>query len=36
MSKVIFQTEVIDLGEQVDAFFEEGMFVLFGENVPIR
>ena len=34
MSKVIFQTEVIDLGEQVDAFFEEGMFVLFGENVP--
>ena len=34
MSKVIFQTEVIDLGEQVVAFFEEGMFVLFGENVP--
>lgn len=34
MSKVIFQTEIIELGEQVDAFFEEGMFVLFGENVP--
>lgn len=32
MSKVIFQTEIIELGEQVDAFFEEGMFVLFGEN----
>ena len=29
MSKVIFQTEVIDLGEQVDAFFEEGMFKRF-------
>lgn len=34
MSKVIFQTEIIELGEQVDAFFEEGMFVLFGENAP--
>lgn len=34
MGKAIFQTEIIELGEQVDAFFEEGMFVLFGENVP--
>lgn len=34
MSRVIFHTEVIELGEQVEAFFEEGMFVLFGENVP--
>lgn len=34
MSRVIFHTEVIKLGEQVEAFFEEGMFVLFGENVP--
>ena len=36
MGKAIFQTEIIELGEQVDAFFEEGMFVLFGENVPDR
>lgn len=34
MSRVIFHTEVIEFGEQVEAFFEEGMFVLFGENVP--
>ena len=34
MGKAVFQTEIIELGEQVDAFFEEGMFVLFGENVP--
>ena len=34
MGKAIFQTEIIELGEQVDAFFEEGMFVLFGDNVP--
>lgn len=34
MSKAIFQTEIIELGDQVEAFFEEGMFVLFGENVP--
>ena len=34
MGKAIFQTDIIELGEQVDAFFEEGMFVLFGENVP--
>jgi PTS system glucitol/sorbitol-specific IIA component len=34
MSKAIFQTEVIELGDQVEAFFDEGMFVLFGENVP--
>lgn len=34
MSKAIFQTEIIEMGEQVEAFFEEGMFVLFGENVP--
>ena len=25
MGKAIFQTEIIELGEQVDAFFEEGM-----------
>ena len=31
MGKAIFQTEIIELGEQVDAFFEEGMFVLFGD-----
>ena len=24
MGKAIFQTEIIELGEQVDAFFEEG------------
>ena len=28
MGKAIFQTEIIELGEQVDAFFEEGMFCL--------
>ena len=28
MGKAVFQTEIIELGEQVDAFFEEGMFVL--------
>ena len=26
MGKAIFQTEIIELGEQVDAFFEEGMY----------
>ena len=25
MGKAIFQTEIIELGEQVDAFFEEGI-----------
>ena len=34
MSKTIFQTSVYELGDQVDAFYDEGMFVLFGENVP--
>ncbi|MDD3183735.1 MAG: PTS glucitol/sorbitol transporter subunit IIA [Anaerostipes sp.] len=34
MSKTIFQTKVNELGDQVEAFFDEGMFVLFGENVP--
>ena len=34
MGKAVFQTEIFELGEQVDAFFEEGMFVLFGDNVP--
>ncbi|MCI5624225.1 MULTISPECIES: PTS glucitol/sorbitol transporter subunit IIA [Anaerostipes] len=34
MSKVIFQTEIIEMGDQIEAFFDEGMFVLFGENVP--
>ena len=24
MGKAVFQTEIIELGEQVDAFFEEG------------
>ena len=26
MGKAVFQTEIIELGEQVDAFFEEGMY----------
>ena len=34
MNKTIFQTSVYELGDQVDAFYDEGMFVLFGENVP--
>ena len=36
MGKAIFQTEIIELGEQVDAFFEEGMFVLFGDRKSTR
>ena len=33
--KAIFQTEIIELGRTGRClFFEEGMFVLFGDNVP--
>ena len=34
MSKVIFQTEIIEMGDQIEAFFDDGLFVRFGENVP--
>ena len=32
MGKAIFQTEIIGTGRTGRCFFEEGMFVLFGDN----
>lgn len=30
----IYENKVTDLGNQVEAFMDEGMFILFGENAP--
>ncbi|TFC02509.1 PTS glucitol/sorbitol transporter subunit IIA [Cryobacterium mannosilyticum] len=31
---VIYRTEVGDIGDQVDSFLDEGMFILFGQGAP--
>ena len=31
---IIYENEVKGMGDMVEAFMEEGMFVLFGENAP--
>jgi PTS system glucitol/sorbitol-specific IIA component len=31
---VIYQTKVEEIGDQVNSFLDEGMFILFGEGAP--